>query len=368
MALALLIPILAGGAAAQMTLPLINYDEVVNAINPNDPGYQICTAAASFLSGCVAEIGGSEALSTANPLSLAACACCIGTTDVAPVYSTCADYLGSEAPQLGSQISAYDYLYTVCGSSPEICRGQVGANPTNSQPPASSPTPSQSSRIQSPSPSRSTASPASSPSSIPQETETSGGFTAEGSTAAPTRASATEGASGTSPGTGTGTATSLVTTLASACVQMVDIFQECTRATPGFTGMPFGEQAYCYCCRTALDGQVTWTDEIETYASTCRNWGATAGPGEPVTAYDVAKTFATFCHHFSDVCSVSSTAPPDNTATNDDTGATTTAGGQGGQVTVTVTQPPASTTNAAATARVGLAAGVIAVAGFALMV
>lgn len=82
----------------------------------------------------------------------------------------------------------------------------------------------------------------------------------------------------------------------------------------------------------------------------------------------VAKTFATFCHHFSDVCSVSSTAPPDNTATNDDTGATTTAGGQGGQVTVTVTQPPASTTNAAATARVGLAAGVIAVAGFALMV
>lgn len=82
----------------------------------------------------------------------------------------------------------------------------------------------------------------------------------------------------------------------------------------------------------------------------------------------VAKTFATFCHHFSDVCSVSTTAPPDNTATNDDTGATTSAGGQGGQVTVTVTQPPASTTNAAATARVGLAAGVIAVAGFALMV
>ncbi|KAL6697397.1 hypothetical protein J3F84DRAFT_285886 [Trichoderma pleuroticola] len=365
MALALLIPMLAGGVAAQMTLPLINYDEVVNAINPNDPGYQICTAAASFVSNCVAEVGGSEALSTANPLSLAACACCIGTTDVAPVYSTCADYLGSEAPQLGSQISAYDYLYTVCGGSPEICRGPIGTDPTNSQPPASSPTPSQSSRIQSPSPSRSTASPASSPSSIPQETETSGGFTAEGSTAGPTRASATGGASGTSPGTRTGSATSLVTTLASACVQMVDIFQECTRATPGFTDMPFGEQAYCYCCRTALDGQVTWTDEIETYASTCRNWGATAGPGEPVTAYDVAKTFATFCHHFSDVCSVSTTAPLDNTATNDDAGPTTTAGGQ---VTVTVTQGPASTTNAAATARVGLAAGVLAVAGFALMV
>lgn len=106
MALALLIPILASGVAAQhMTLPLINYDEVVNALNPNDPGYQICTAAAEFLSSCVAEAGGSEGLSTANPLSLAACACCLGTTDVAPVYSTCAEYLGSEAPQLGSQIS-----------------------------------------------------------------------------------------------------------------------------------------------------------------------------------------------------------------------------------------------------------------------
>lgn len=79
----------------------------------------------------------------------------------------------------------------------------------------------------------------------------------------------------------------------------------------------------------------------------------------------VAKTFATFCHHFSDVCSVSTTASVDNTATNNDAGPTTTAGGQ---VTVTVTQGPASTTNAAATARVGLAAGVIAVAGFALMV
>ncbi|EHK19019.1 uncharacterized protein TRIVIDRAFT_231628 [Trichoderma virens Gv29-8] len=361
MALALLIPILAGGAAAQMTLPLINYDEVVNALNPNDPGYQICTAAAQFLSGCVAQAGGSEALSTANPLSLAACACCIGTTDVAPVYSTCADYLGSEAPQLGSQISAYDYLYTVCGGSPEVCRNQ--AAPTSSQPPASSPTPKQSSQFQSPPPSRSTASPASSPSSIPQET--SGGFTAEGSTAEPTKASATGGASGTSPGAGTGTATSFVTTLASACVQMVDIFQECTRATPGFTDMPFGQQAYCYCCRTALDGQITWTDEIETYASTCRNWGATAGPGEPVTAYDVAKTFATFCHHFSDVCSASTT-PPTDTATNQGNGGATTT--EGGQVTVTVTQGPATTSNAAATARVGLAAGVVAVAGFAMMV
>ncbi|KAL7934254.1 hypothetical protein V8C35DRAFT_302139 [Trichoderma chlorosporum] len=364
MSLALLIPILAGGAAAQMTLPFINYDEVVKAINSNDPGYQDCTAAAQFVSACVAEAGGAQGLSTANPLSLAACACCIGTTDVAPVYGTCANYLASEAPQLGSQISAYGYLYTVCGSSPGVCSAQGGSSPTNQQPPPASPTP-HSSPIQSPPASSPPATPASSPSSIPQQT--SGGFTVEGSSAQPTQASETGGASNIPLGTGTSAATSLVTTLANVCIEMVDIFEQCTSATPGFTNLVFGEQAYCYCCRTALNGQVTWTDQIETYASSCRDWGATAGPGEPVTAYNVAKTFATFCHHFSDACSITSTAPAGNTATNQDTGPTT---GPGDQVTVTVTQGPATTKNAAAaaTARVGLAAGVLAVAGFALMV
>ncbi|KAH0491690.1 hypothetical protein TgHK011_003106 [Trichoderma gracile] len=359
---ALLIPILAGGvhvvAAQHMTLPLINLEEVVKAIDPNDKGYQVCTVAASFVAGCVAEAGGSEGLSTANPLKLAACACCVGTTDVAPVYSTCADYLSSEAPQLGSQISAYDYLYTVCGGSPEVCRGQPGATATG-EPPISSPT-SQSSRIQS-SPSKSTPSPASSPSSGPEETSR---VTAEGSTVESTRASAT-GSSGSASRTASGTATSPVITLATACIQMVGIFEECTKATPSFTDLPLGEQAYCYCCRTALDGyHVTWTDEIETYARTCRGWAVTMGKGEPETAYNVAKTFATYCDHFSDVCTIPTTSPLSPTAT-EETGSSTT----GGPVTVTVTQAATTTSNdAAPTARIGLAAGVLAVAGFVVMV
>jgi hypothetical protein len=97
-----------------MTLPLINYDEVVNAFDPSDEGYSACTVAASFVAGCVAELGGSEALSTANPLKFAACVCCVGTTDVAPVYSTCSDYLSSGAPDLDSQISGV-YL-PICNS------------------------------------------------------------------------------------------------------------------------------------------------------------------------------------------------------------------------------------------------------------
>ncbi|KAL6866735.1 hypothetical protein J3F83DRAFT_122312 [Trichoderma novae-zelandiae] len=375
---ALLLPILASGvhvAAQHMTLPLINYDEVVKAINSNDEGYQLCTVAASFVAGCVAEAGGSEGLSTANPLKLAACACCVGTTDVAPVYSSCADYLSSGAPQLGSQISAYDYLYTVCGGSPEVCRGQAGGS-SSTAPSLEPSATSQSSRFQASS-SRSTPSPASAPSSVPEETSR---VTAEGSTVEPTRTSAA-GASGRASRTASGTATSPVITLATACELMVGVFQECTNATPGFTDLPLGEQAYCYCCRTALDGHVTWTDEIETYASTCRDWAATMGKGEPETAYGantimctlVAKTFATFCDHFSDVCTLSTTAPPSSTGTDDApfsppdaTGDSTT---PGDQVTVTVTQAATTTSgNAAPTARVGLAAGVLAVAGFVAMV
>ncbi|KAL7800172.1 hypothetical protein V8C37DRAFT_8269 [Trichoderma ceciliae] len=365
MALALLLPILASGVAAQhMTLPLINYDEVVNAIDPNDSGYQICTAAADFLSSCVDKLGGSDALSTANPLSLAACACCLGTTDVAPVYSTCADYLGSEAPQLGSQISAYDYLYTVCGGTPEICLGQAGgsARTTDQSEPTST---AQSSRFQASITAHSSVpSPASSPSKIPDETSR---VTAEGSTVEPTKSSAIGGS-----GSASGSSPSAVVTLAPACTSMVGIFEECTKATPGFTDLAFGEQAYCYCCRTALGGEVTWTNEIDTYASTCRDWAVTISSGEPETAYDVAKTFATFCSHFSDACSVSTTAntnnnpfpPPGQTR---DSGDSTTSGGQ---VTVTVTQGPASTTsgNAAPTVRMGFAAGALAVVGFAIMI
>lgn len=111
MALALLIPVLASGVAAQhFTLPLVDYGAVVDVVNSNDPGYQICTNVASFVSGCVVDAGGTAALSTANPVSLAACACCVETTDVAPAYSSCAEYLISEAPQLTSQISGVSLI------------------------------------------------------------------------------------------------------------------------------------------------------------------------------------------------------------------------------------------------------------------
>lgn len=96
----------------------------------------------------------------------------------------------------------------------------------------------------------------------------------------------------------------------------------------------------------------------------------------------MAKTFATFCDHFSDACSVTTTSGTGNSATDaintatdenpfpppDVTGGAGDKTTPGGQVTVTVTRGPATTTNAAPTARIGFAAGVLAVAGFAVMV
>lgn len=344
-----------------MTLPLINYDEVVNAFDPSDEGYSACTVAASFVAGCVAELGGSEALSTANPLKFAACVCCVGTTDVAPVYSTCSDYLSSGAPDLDSQISAYDYFYTVCGGSPEVCSGQPDATATG-EPPISSPT-ARSSRFQS-SPSRSSPSPASSPSGGPAETSR---VTAEGSTVDSTGASATGGgASGSASRTASGTAPSPTLTYDIACEQMVGLYGECASATPAFSRLPYGEQAYCYCCRTAIDGShVTWTDEFDSYAKTCRDWAVTKDKADYDDVYSLAKNFATFCDHFSDACDMPTTTSPFTpTATDDETGSPTTGDPATGTVDEAAT---ATSTDAAPTAGIGLAAGVLALAGFVVM-
>jgi hypothetical protein len=140
-----------------------------------------------------------------------------------------------------NKLPAYDYLYSVCGSSPQLCLGgQAGgsATVTDESEPSST---AQSSRFQSHTQagSTSTPSPASSPSKGPEETSRT---TEAGSTTGPTKASAT-GGSGSASGSSAGSA---VTTLAGACTLMVEVFEECTRATPGFTDLVYGEQAYCY--------------------------------------------------------------------------------------------------------------------------
>ncbi|KAJ4265944.1 hypothetical protein NW762_003917 [Fusarium torreyae] len=137
-------------------------------------------------------------------------------------------------------------------------------------------------------------------------------------------------------------------TYAAACVDMIGVFQSCTSKIDGFTGLPFKEQASCYCCRTSR-GSVAWTDEIDNYATTCADWAIT---GEPKTAYlgilfnfqlsdqtansnpPVAKTFETFCEQYTDVCGTSETAS-ESSFTTDDAGSETDASSSQNTITVT---------------------------------
>lgn len=86
-----------------------------------------------------------------------------------------------------------------------------------------------------------------------------------------------------------------------SCVSMIGLFTDCTKRIDDFTELGYREQASCYCCRRS-DGTLTWTDELGYYASDCVDWAVT---GDPDTAYSVAKTFATFCERFNDVCDAS---------------------------------------------------------------
>jgi hypothetical protein len=79
----------------------------------------------------------------------------------------------------------------------------------------------------------------------------------------------------------------------------------------------------------------------------------------------VAKNFATFCDHFSDACDMPTTTSPFTpTATDDETGSPTTGDPATGTVDEAAT---ATSTDAAPTAGIGLAAGVLALAGFVVM-
>ncbi|SPJ71803.1 uncharacterized protein FTOL_01531 [Fusarium torulosum] len=124
-----------------------------------------------------------------------------------------------------------------------------------------------------------------------------------------------------------------VQTYAPACIDMISVFTSCTGKIDGFTTLAFHEQASCYCCRTS-GRRVAWTDELDSYASTCADWAITA---EPKTAYSVAKTFATFCERFTDVCDTSETVSELSTTTDEAVGAKTDSSSSHRRGVVTVT-------------------------------
>ncbi|SPJ85866.1 uncharacterized protein FTOL_11649 [Fusarium torulosum] len=344
--------VLATGAVAQITrgpfagldlgLGQGHADFRVAAIDRNDPEFATCQQAIGIVQKCVSSIGGTEAAATADPEALVACACCDGRDNAAPLYSACSGYLEQEAAENTSQYEAYGTLYSACKLAPKCTGGSGSASASASGGIISRPTAS------------------------PSEEESNTDMPSMTPTIT----------SNTSPAE---------QTYASACVDMLDIFSSCTKNNRDFTRLPFTEQAECYCCRGSGD-RLTWTDSFDKYASTCADWART---GEPDTAYPVAKTFATFCERFTDVCSnvAARTQESDSTATEEastteDTNSRPTGSSNGdsgnndastseqnaGPVTVTVSGPAqaSETGNDASSARVAFGAVLAAVAALAI--
>ncbi|KAH8686973.1 hypothetical protein BGZ61DRAFT_533622 [Ilyonectria robusta] len=311
----------ASGVAAQLKLgPGLGHINVA-AVDVSDPEYTVCSNAADLVDACVTAAGGADALAT-NAAEFVGCACCIDSTAIYPVYSGCSVYLSEEAgPTLSDTYSVYDQLYSICGMSAD-CTGAITGAATGTE-------------------------------------------DASASSTVEILASTTDGSSDT-----TSAESSMITDSAgesSACNDVLSMYSSCSREIDGFTELPFGEQATCYCCRSS-GGSLTWTDELDKYASTCADWAVT---GEPDTVYSVAKTFATFCENFSDAC--------DATATSTDSSESSTTGSSEAQATdnsndaVTVTVPAPTQTsassdngNAAASVRVGCGAVLAAVAALAI--
>jgi hypothetical protein len=165
---------------------------------------------------------------------------------------------------------------------------------------------------------------------------------------------------------------------------MLDIFTSCTAQDRDFTKLPFKEQAECYCCRGS-GNELTWTDAMDKHAQTCADWART---GEPKTAYSVAKTFATFCERFSNVCEFaeaktqasdseateatatesSSSRQTDASSDNDDNNDNDATSNRPGPVTVTVDPQPSQTDagSDATSARAGVGAILAAFAALAI--
>ncbi|POR34494.1 Uncharacterized protein TPAR_05307 [Tolypocladium paradoxum] len=313
----LLLQALAGGAVAQhMTLPIIDNAAIVAAMNPTDEGFKICSAVNQKLQDCVSQAGGVSGLTTAASTALAKCACCNGASLIAGAYSSCSVYLTQEAPTLSTQYSAYGSMYSICNLN-RPCSGSAAASPTGITTAASA--------TGAPAPSGTRASSGSLPSSV------------------------------TSEGLGS---------VAPACSSMYGLYESCSRDIPGFKDMAYGQQAPCYCCVTAR-GVATWTDELDKYAQTCRDWASASGPS---TIYSIAKTFAGFCKNFSNACSASATlgsseatATSTNAQTTSNAGSTIT-GNTAGQTAATTTRATPTSTGAASSLRVGSAAGLVAVA------
>ncbi|KAH7159838.1 hypothetical protein B0J13DRAFT_114278 [Dactylonectria estremocensis] len=326
----------AGTAAAQVTIApeLLQF----NAVDTDSPEYSICETAAGIADSCISAAGNDED-------AFVSCACCADSTNIAEIYAGCSSWVSVEAGATASDLySAFGQVATLCDlgdcGSGGILTSSVSEPAFTSEAFGSEAT-----------------------SDVVSET-TSAEDTAFTTTV--TSASETSSAEDSS----ITSASDAEQTYAIACVDMISLFTSCTNKISGFTDLPNSDQASCYCCRT--DGAtLTWTDELDSYATTCADWAST---GEPDTAYPVARTFATYCERFTDVCdgaAVTSTTDSESASVTRNSDSNTSVDFNGVDP-VTVTVQPTETDssdddNAASSVRIGCGAVLAAIAALAIV-
>ncbi|ERT02546.1 uncharacterized protein SPSK_05409 [Sporothrix schenckii 1099-18] len=269
-----------------------------------DPNYQACGTVGDVVSYCASNLPGNAAVTDS-----ASCYCCNYATFLAPVYSSCEDYILSSAPGYTEDYSVASIAQSLClAVSKEGFRcGGVAATTTH-------------------------------PSTA---TRTGSGNTFPSSTSSFSGVVQTFGGSATAQ--------------PPACTSFASLFESCDSKIRGFQTMDDAQAASCLCY---INGK--FTTALDDYISECGDWAKTADPAE----YESYVAVESFCELFQGGSSSNSGA----SATGGDAATFGGAGGSSGsassstpnpnsnssptttkaQHTVTVTPTPTAAKNAAA--------------------
>ncbi|CAK7225001.1 hypothetical protein SCUCBS95973_005710 [Sporothrix curviconia] len=256
---ALLVGVAALAAAYDFAIPVKNL--AGNALVNVDPDEQACATAGDVVTYCYDYLPFDAAATDS-----ASCYCCDQTTFLAPVYSSCENYIVSSAPEYTDDYSIVSLAQSLClAASQEGFRcGAAAAATTTGGDGGATQTPT-------------------------------GGATAS----APVQ---TFGGGGDSTGTAE----------PPACTSFALLYSSCAANVVGFATMDDGDAASCLCYKNGK-----FTTALDDYISSCGAWAKTADPDE----YESYVAIETFCEAFA---SAGGTAAM---ATGTATGTATTGGG-----------------------------------------
>ncbi|CAK7222540.1 hypothetical protein SBRCBS47491_004898 [Sporothrix bragantina] len=247
--IALLVGAASVAAAYDFAIPAKNL--AGNALANLDPNRQACATAGDVVTYCYDYLPYNAAA-----IDSASCYCCDQTTFLAPVYSSCENYIVSSAPEYTDDYSIVSLANSLCLAASQegfSCGAAAAATTTN----------------------------------------TAGGATQ----------SATGGATASAPvqtfgGGGGGGSGSTATAEPPACTSFALLYSSCEANVVGFSTMDDADAASCLCYKNGK-----FTTALDDYISKCGEWAKTANPDE----YESYVAIETFCEAFAAVAGTATT-------------------------------------------------------------